>query len=106
MHDSYGIKVHIISFRKRFLISIEGNRKQILTRTESHQYEVNTLGILACNFSMFLRFLKGIHFRKSLTDSEWSDRFLPGKSPKVIQLVSYSIRYCRILLLIRILSEQ
>ena len=31
----------------------------VLKRAESHRCEVNTLGILACNFSTFLRFLEG-----------------------------------------------
>ena len=39
--------------------------KHVLKRAKSHRFEVNTLGILACNFSMFLRFLKGIHFIRS-----------------------------------------
>ena len=51
---------------------------RVLKRAESHRREVNRVGILACNFSMFLRFLKGIHVRKSLTESEWSDRFKSG----------------------------
>ena len=49
--------------------------KHVLKRAESHRSEVNTLGIFACNCSMFLRSLRGIHFRKSLMDSERSDRF-------------------------------
>ena len=49
--------------------------KHVLKRTESRRYAVNTIGILARNFNMFLRFLKGIHFRKSLTESERSDQF-------------------------------
>ena len=50
-------------------------QKQVLKRAESHRCEVNSLGIFACNFSIFLRFLKGIHFRKLPTESERSDRF-------------------------------
>ena len=46
--------------------------KQVLKRAESHHYDVKRLGILACNFSMFLKFLKGVHFRESLTESEQS----------------------------------
>ena len=42
---------------------------------ENHRCEVNTLRTLTCNFSVFLRFLKGVHFRKSFTESEQSDRF-------------------------------
>ena len=49
--------------------------KHVLKRAESHRCEVNTLGIFACNFSMFFRFLRGIHFRKSLTEFERSDQF-------------------------------
>ena len=48
--------------------------KHVLKRTESHRCEVNTLRIFACDFSMFLRFLKGARFRKSLTESERNDR--------------------------------
>ena len=44
----------------------------------------------------FLRFLKGIHFRKLLTESERSDRSWLGKFLKIIEHVSYLIRYCRI----------
>ena len=50
-------------------------RKHVLKRAESHRCEVNTLGTFACNFSIFFRFLKRAHFRKSLTESERSDRF-------------------------------
>ena len=57
----------------RLLNPSEG--KHVLKRAESHRYEVNTLGIFAFNLSMFLRFLKGAHFRKSFTESEWSDQF-------------------------------
>ena len=41
----------------------------MLKSSESHCGEVNTLGILVCDFSTFLRFLKRIHLRKSLTES-------------------------------------
>ena len=71
-------------------------RKHVLKRAESHRCEVNTFGIFACNFARFLRFLEGIHFRKSLTESERSDRCWPGKFLKIIEHVSNSIRYCRI----------
>ena len=47
----------------------------MLMRAESHRCEVNLLGILASNFSTFLRFLKEIQFRKSLIESERSERF-------------------------------
>ena len=50
-------------------------RKHVLKRAESHRCKVNTLGILASDFIMFLRFLKGVHFRKSLSVSERRDRF-------------------------------
>ena len=49
-------------------------RKHVLKRAESHRCEVNTIGTFACNFSMFSRFLKGAHFRKSLTESERRDQ--------------------------------
>ena len=68
--------------------------KHVLKRAESHRCEVNTSGIFACNFSVF--FLKGIHFRKPLTESERSDRFSLGKFLKIIEHVSYSIRYCKV----------
>ena len=72
----------------------------MLKRAESHRCEVNTLGTLACNFSTFLRFLKGTHFRNLPTKSERSDRLLSGKFLKIIELVSYLIRYCKISFLI------
>ena len=50
-------------------------RKNALKLAESHRCDVNTLGTLACNFGMFLRFLKGVHSRKSLTESERRDQF-------------------------------
>ena len=50
-------------------------RKHVLKRAENHRCEVNTLGTFACNFGIFLKFLKGAHFRISLTESERSDRF-------------------------------
>ena len=50
-------------------------RKLVLKCAESHRCEANILGIFACNFSTFLRFLKGIHFRKfAFTESERSDQ--------------------------------
>ena len=49
--------------------------KHVLMCAESHRCGVNTLGIFACKFSMFLRFLKGIHIRNSATESKRSDRF-------------------------------
>ena len=49
--------------------------KHLLKRTESHRCKVNILGIFACNFSMLLWDLKGVPVRKSLTESERSDRF-------------------------------
>ena len=72
----------------------------MLKRAESHYCEVNTLGFLACNFSMFLRFLKGVHFRKSLTQSERRDRFWSDKFLKIVEHVSYLIKYCKISLLL------
>ena len=39
-------------------------RKQVLKHAESHCCEVNTLGTFACNFSTFLRLLKGTHLKK------------------------------------------
>ena len=62
----------------------------MLKRAESHLCEVNTLTIIACNFTMFLRFLKGVHFRKSITESERNDRFKPGKYLKIIDYASYA----------------
>ena len=40
--------------------------KHVVKRAESHRCEVNTLGILACNFSTFSRFLKGFSLENSL----------------------------------------
>ena len=74
-------------------------QKHVLKRAESHRCEVNILGILACNFITFLRFLKGIHFRKLPAESERNDRFQPGKFLKIIDHVSYLIRHCKISLL-------
>ena len=74
--------------------------KHVLKRAESHRCEVNTLGIFACNFSIFLRLLKGAHCGKSLTESEWNDRFESRKFLETIEHVSYLIRYCKISLLI------
>ena len=54
---------------------IPSKGKHVLKLAERHRRKVNTLGILACIFSTSLRFLKGIHFRKSLTESERSGRF-------------------------------
>ena len=44
-------------------------------RAESHCCEVNTIGILACNFTMFFKVFKGIHFRKSLAESILARKF-------------------------------
>ena len=74
--------------------------KHMLKRAESHRCEVNTLGIFACNSSMFLRFLKGVHFRESLTESEQSVRFYTRKFLKMIEHVGYSLRYSKISMLI------
>ena len=71
----------------------------MLKRAESNRCEVNTLGILACNFSTFLRFLKQVDFRKSLTESERSDQFLSEKFLKIFERIICSIRYCKISLL-------
>ena len=49
--------------------------KQALKSAESHRCEVITVWILACNVSVFLRFPKGTHFRKSLAESERDDQF-------------------------------
>ena len=49
--------------------------KHVLRRAESHCCEVNPFETFACNFSILFNVFKGIHFRKSLTESEWSDRF-------------------------------
>ena len=67
-----------ITLNKLFVLGEDFNPskgKHVPKHAESHRCEVNTLGILACNFCNFLRFVKGIHFRKSLTESERSDRF-------------------------------
>ena len=85
-----------ISFTPRGRLLNPPKRKHVLKCAESHHCEVNTLRIFACNFSTFLSFIKGIHFRKSLTESERSDRYFPGKFLKIIEHVSYLIRYCRI----------
>ena len=61
----------------------------MLKLAESHRSKVNTLGTFACNFSTFLWFLKGIHFGKSPTESEGSDRFQPEKFLKIIRYISY-----------------
>ena len=51
-------------------------RKHLLKHVESHCCEVNTLGIFACNFSMFFKgFSKGFIFRKLPMESERSDRY-------------------------------
>ena len=55
---------------------------------------------LVCNWVRFSRFLKGIHLRISLTESERSDRFKPGKFLKMIEHVNYPIRYCTISFLV------
>ena len=69
--------------------------ESIIIFAESHRCEVNTQGILACNFSTFFKVsqpsLKGIHFRKPLPESERNDRFWPKKYLKIIEHVSYSI---------------
>ena len=49
--------------------------KHVLKHAESHRCEVNALRILACNFSVFLRFLKAVHVRIPFTESKRSDRF-------------------------------
>ena len=56
-------------------------------------------GCLLVILARFLRFLKGIHYRKSHTESERSDRFWPEeKFLNIIEHVSYSMRYCKIAL--------
>ena len=74
--------------------------KHVLNRAESHRCEVNTLEILACNFSTFLKVYHWGSFTKFLTESERSDRVQSEKFIKIIEYVSYSIRYCKIILLI------
>ena len=76
------------------------NGKHVLKRAQSHRFEVNTLGNFARNFSILLKVFKGAHFRKSLTESERSHRFYLEKFLKLTEHVSYSIRYCKISLLI------
>ena len=75
-------------------------RKHVLKHAESYCCEVNTVVAFACNFDTFLRFLKGTHFGKLPTESEQSDRCQPGKFLKIIDHVSYLIKYCKISLLI------
>ena len=60
----------------------------------------NTLWKFASNFSTFFKVSRREFFRKSLTESERNDRFWHGKLLKIIEHVSYSIRYCKISLLI------
>ena len=50
-------------------------RKHVLKRAERHCCEVNTLWTFACNSIMFFKVSQRGHFRKSLTESERSDRF-------------------------------
>ena len=68
----------------------------MLKRAECHCCEVNTLGKLACNFSTFFKVSLRDSFRGSLTESERSNRFYRGTILKIIEQVSYSIRYCKI----------
>ena len=68
----------------------------MLQHAESHCCEVNIFGIIACDFCMFLRFLKGVYFRKSLTESERCDRLESEKFLKIIEHIGYSVRYCQI----------
>ena len=49
--------------------------KHVLKRAESPPCEVDTLGILVCNFSMFFKVLRGRHFRKSLQSLHWVTDF-------------------------------
>ena len=55
---------YVIDTRGRLFNPTRG--KHVLKHAESHSCEVNTLWKLACNFSTFATFLKGIHFGKSL----------------------------------------
>ena len=55
---------------------------------------------LLLTLTPFLRFLEGTLVRKSIIQSERSDGFQPGKILKIIEHVGYSVRYCKILLLI------
>ena len=75
-NDSWMCSCILTSWENGILLNmLFTKRKHVLKRAESHCCEVNTLGIFAYDFSMFLRFLKGIHFRKLPTESERSDRF-------------------------------
>ena len=49
--------------------------KQVLKRAESHRCEVNTLWKFACNRSTLFKVTRREFFRRSLTESEGSDRF-------------------------------
>ena len=72
------------------------NESNVLKHAESHRCEVNASGTFACNFSTFLTFLKRTHFEKLPTESERSDRFWPGKFLKIIEHVSYLIKYSKL----------
>ena len=58
-----------------------------MTEKEGTAFFDHLLSILACNFSTFLRFLKGIHFMKWLTESEEGDRFSPGRFKKLLNML-------------------
>ena len=44
-------------------------------RAENHHCEVNALGNLLVILAHFSRFRKGLFYKRSLAESEWSDRF-------------------------------
>ena len=58
-----------------------------------HRCEANILGKLADDFSMLYKASQNDHFSKSLAKSEARDQNQSGKIPKIIEHVSYSIRY-------------
>ena len=69
-------------------------RPEVIAVRETYQ------GCLFLILAHFVRLLEGTLFRKSLVKCERSDRSQPEKIMKMIKHVSYSIRYCKISLLI------
>ena len=74
--------------------------KHVLKRAERHRCYANTLGILAFNFSMFLKFSKGFTLKNRVQKLNGMTASSQKKFLKIIEHVSYSIRYCKISLLI------
>ena len=63
----------IFILRGRLFNSTRGNH--VLKLAESHRCEVKTLWIFACNSSTLFKVSRREFFRKSLSESEGSDRF-------------------------------